>query len=517
MAMFGQFVLGPPGSGKTTYCHGMQQMCLAMKRPYMVINLDPGNDQLPYDKENLIDIKELITVEDVMEEFNLGPNGGLVYAMEFIEDHIEEFLLAKLMEFPYWNSRYLIFDLPGQVELYLHHESMRNITSTLQKMLDLRLCCVHLVDSTWCRDAGSFISGTLTALTCTMHLELPPVNVLTKVDLMKDFAKDLPFRLDYYLGVEDLSHLLHNAGVLRDAWMEDVNLSKTMEGMTSCADPSKAALTCQKDKESYDRLTAYLKSDEIVEHSVKQDEVEGASKMKDTSSSSSTTGNKDGPPTSSTDQIAEGEKQVVEEEKQAARGTTDAKSSAAAGVAGGSSSSSSSVDRRGTASAASTTSSTVQNERQKTSSTTKKNQFLHHPLFRKFKKFHESLAELVEEFNLVRFDPCNIEDSESVYRILMRCDQSNGRIFAEKACQEMEEQALKKTNETEMDYRRMFDTVLKDSTADYAEFVDRLQEKYLDSEDGKRERQVQPSRGGLSGNAVVPLADTVGGCSMEEG
>lgn len=47
--MFGQMVIGPPGAGKTTYCHGMKQMCIAMKRPYLVINLDPANDRLPYD------------------------------------------------------------------------------------------------------------------------------------------------------------------------------------------------------------------------------------------------------------------------------------------------------------------------------------------------------------------------------------------------------------------------------------------------------------------------------------
>ena len=30
----------------------------------------------------LLDIRELVPLEDVMEELELGPNGGLVYCME---------------------------------------------------------------------------------------------------------------------------------------------------------------------------------------------------------------------------------------------------------------------------------------------------------------------------------------------------------------------------------------------------------------------------------------------------
>ena len=30
--MFGQLVIGPPGSGKTTYCNGMQQYLLSLGR-----------------------------------------------------------------------------------------------------------------------------------------------------------------------------------------------------------------------------------------------------------------------------------------------------------------------------------------------------------------------------------------------------------------------------------------------------------------------------------------------------
>jgi hypothetical protein len=36
-----------------------------------------------------IDVRELVSVEDVMTEMNLGPNGALVYAMEYLVTNID--------------------------------------------------------------------------------------------------------------------------------------------------------------------------------------------------------------------------------------------------------------------------------------------------------------------------------------------------------------------------------------------------------------------------------------------
>lgn len=71
---FGQLIIGPPGSGKTTYCNGMQQYLQMTGRKVAVINLDPANDALPYDCS--VDIADLVSLDAVMETYNLGPNGG---------------------------------------------------------------------------------------------------------------------------------------------------------------------------------------------------------------------------------------------------------------------------------------------------------------------------------------------------------------------------------------------------------------------------------------------------------
>jgi len=206
MVVFGQLVVGPPGAGKTTYCTGMQMLLGALKRPHIVVNLDPANDDLPY--ECHIDIRELVNVEDVMVECQLGPNGGLLYAMEYIEVNLD-WLITRIRKLVNDIAvPYVLFDCPGQVELYTHHDIMTTITQQLTKALDFRLVAVHLVDSTLCVDVHRYISAVLLSLSAMMQMELPHINVLSKIDMVMDHTDDLAFRLDYYLGVQDLSHLM---------------------------------------------------------------------------------------------------------------------------------------------------------------------------------------------------------------------------------------------------------------------------------------------------------------------
>jgi hypothetical protein len=62
-------------------------MASVLKRNILVINLDPAAESFKYRCD--IDIRDLITLEDVMEEMHLGPNGGLVYCMEYLILNIE--------------------------------------------------------------------------------------------------------------------------------------------------------------------------------------------------------------------------------------------------------------------------------------------------------------------------------------------------------------------------------------------------------------------------------------------
>lgn len=61
----------------------------AINRPCSVANLDPANDNVPYQDEAAFDVRELVDVDEVMEREQLGPNGGVLWAMEEVETNFD--------------------------------------------------------------------------------------------------------------------------------------------------------------------------------------------------------------------------------------------------------------------------------------------------------------------------------------------------------------------------------------------------------------------------------------------
>lgn len=196
MVTFGQIVIGPAGCGKTTYCAGFQQFYKQLNRDALRINLDFGNSSTA-----AIDVRDLITVEDAMDEFDLGPNGAMIYCMEYLEKNID-WLTNQLKSH---TDKYLLFDTPGQIELTTHHSALKNIIKKLSK--EIRLCGVHMVDLSYCIDGGKYIGALVYGLMSMLQLELPTIGVLSKIDLLKGFAGTLQFPLEFYTQVQDLEYL----------------------------------------------------------------------------------------------------------------------------------------------------------------------------------------------------------------------------------------------------------------------------------------------------------------------
>jgi GPN-loop GTPase len=256
---YGQVVVGPPGSGKTTYCDGMQQYLKLLGRETYVINLDPANEAtskqklsdekdnkntnsdsndnnntkerdtlLPY--ETVYDVcTEVVNLTSVMEKTGLGPNGGLVYCMEYMEAHVETIITTirqrisdkQQQQIQQQDAKnqdqqkqqqsrrpYLLFDLPGQVELYTHSTCVQNLIHLLERQLDVRLTAVQLIDAHYCTDATKFISAALLGTTTMIRLELPMVCVLSKIDLLTTYGEVLPFQFDFFTNCHDLDRLL---------------------------------------------------------------------------------------------------------------------------------------------------------------------------------------------------------------------------------------------------------------------------------------------------------------------
>ncbi|KAF8334490.1 hypothetical protein F5887DRAFT_870552, partial [Amanita rubescens] len=197
---FGEVVCGSPGSGKSTYCYGKHQLFNVLNRPISIVNLDPANENIPYPCD--IDISSLITLKDATDAHGLGPNGGMLYCMEYLEANFD-WLEEKLKDLG--PDAYVLFDLPGQVELSTSHDSVKNIINKLTK-IGFRLAAVHLCDAHYVTDASKYVSVLLLSLRAMLHLELPHINVLSKVDLIKQYG-DLDFNLEYYTEVQDLSYI----------------------------------------------------------------------------------------------------------------------------------------------------------------------------------------------------------------------------------------------------------------------------------------------------------------------
>ena len=54
----------------------------AQHRTSHLFNLDPAAETTSFEYEPSIDIRDLISLDDVMGELGYGPNGGLVYCFE---------------------------------------------------------------------------------------------------------------------------------------------------------------------------------------------------------------------------------------------------------------------------------------------------------------------------------------------------------------------------------------------------------------------------------------------------
>ena len=140
MLYFGavQFSYKSPSHIYTTCCHIYSAMCklpsgsisswflaeqfvLNTSAHYLVRHFDvvvgvtlshiltPLTDVLSFSAD--VNIADLITVDDAMTLHHLGPNGALIYCMEYLEKNVD-WLLERLAS---CRDKYVLFDFPGQV------------------------------------------------------------------------------------------------------------------------------------------------------------------------------------------------------------------------------------------------------------------------------------------------------------------------------------------------------------------------------------------------------------------
>ncbi len=89
-------VIGMAGSGKTVLVQRINAHVHQHNVPSYIINLDPAVRKVPYGAN--IDIRDTVDYKEVMKQYKLGPNGGILTSLNLFAtrfDKVMEFVDAK--------------------------------------------------------------------------------------------------------------------------------------------------------------------------------------------------------------------------------------------------------------------------------------------------------------------------------------------------------------------------------------------------------------------------------------
>jgi len=176
------FVAGTAGSGKSLLTSRLVQWYRDRGAFAATLNLDPGVASLPYEPD--IDVRDIIDIGTLMENFGLGPNGALVMASDMIATKMDE-LQSQVDEL---NPDYIIVDTPGQIELFAFRASGPYFVSNLQ--VDNK-ATIFAFDGTLVSSPINFVSIALLASSVKLRLKTAQINALTKRDLVADRLKQI--------------------------------------------------------------------------------------------------------------------------------------------------------------------------------------------------------------------------------------------------------------------------------------------------------------------------------------
>jgi hypothetical protein len=115
-----------------------------------------------------------------MEEYGLGPNGGLMLAHDMMASIVEK-LSNDIEDF---TPDIVLVDTPGQMELF----AFRNIGAQIAKDLtDFKKGIIYLFDALFCRDPLNYVMNMFLASAINIRFFLPQFQVISKSDLVQDY------------------------------------------------------------------------------------------------------------------------------------------------------------------------------------------------------------------------------------------------------------------------------------------------------------------------------------------
>eukprot|EP01133_Synstelium_polycarpum_P001130 gene1130-1292_t len=165
------------GSGKTTLMQRLRAHVHQHKVPTYIINLDPAVAKLPYTPN--IDIRDTVNYKEVMKQYGLGPNGGIVTALNLFATKFDKVL--EIVERRAPSLQYVMMDTPGQIEVFTWSASGSIITELMASAMPTVL--VYVVDTPRTIDPSTFMSNMLYACSIMYKTRLPMVVVFNKTDV----------------------------------------------------------------------------------------------------------------------------------------------------------------------------------------------------------------------------------------------------------------------------------------------------------------------------------------------
>ena len=166
------------------------------REPPYVINLDPAVRNVPF--ECNIDIRDSLNYKEVMREYNLGPNGGILTSLNIFATKIDQIInilekrTATKPETPKTKTKpikNIIVDTPGQIEVFVWSASGSILLDSLASSFPTVIA--YIIDTPRTSSTSTFMSNMLYACSILYKTKLPMILVFNKTDVQDaDFAKE---------------------------------------------------------------------------------------------------------------------------------------------------------------------------------------------------------------------------------------------------------------------------------------------------------------------------------------
>jgi len=171
-------VLGMAGSGKSSFVQRLTSHLHTKKQPPYVINLDPAINEVIYPCN--IDIRDTVDYKEVMKQYNLGPNGGIMTSLNLFSTKFDQVL--NYLEQKKDKSSLVLIDTPGQIEAFTWSASGSIITESLATTFPSVI--VYVMDTVRSVSPVTFMSNMLYACSIMYKTKLPFIVVLSKIDVI---------------------------------------------------------------------------------------------------------------------------------------------------------------------------------------------------------------------------------------------------------------------------------------------------------------------------------------------